>query len=99
MRPSIHEATPKALVRLRHDYHVRVLVPCYKEDTSILQRTCACALACQLPPGCSRTVYLCDDGKSPDKRKWCVLGLTGNTGPFLVWAAAGAALRPKDKGC
>ena len=72
VRPSIHEATPKPLMRLRHDYHVRILVPCYKEDTSILQRTCACALACQMPPGCSRTVYLCDDGKSPEKRKWCV---------------------------
>lgn len=56
---------------LRHNYHVRVLVPCYKEDLNILKRTCACALAAYLPPGCSRTVYLCDDGKDPMKRKWC----------------------------
>ena len=24
----------------------------------------------QLPEGCSRTIYLCDDGKDPKKRKW-----------------------------
>lgn len=23
-----------------------------------------------LPPGCSATVYLCDDGRDPKKRKW-----------------------------
>ena len=52
------------------DYHVRICVPCYKEDLAILQRTCACALAALLPEGCSRTVYLLDDGKDADKRKW-----------------------------
>lgn len=25
-----------------------------------------------LPAGCSRTVYLCDDGKNKQKRKWCL---------------------------
>ena len=25
----------------------------------------------ELPRGCSRTIYLCDDGKDPKKRKWC----------------------------
>lgn len=55
---------------LRHPYHVRVLVPCYKEDLAILKRTICCALAAYLPPGCARTVYLCDDGKDPFKRKW-----------------------------
>ena len=28
-------------------------------------------LAAELPGGCSRTVYLLDDGKQRDKRKWC----------------------------
>lgn len=23
-----------------------------------------------LPEGCARTIYLCDDGKDPKKRKW-----------------------------
>ena len=23
-----------------------------------------------LPEGCNRTIYLCDDGKDPRKRKW-----------------------------
>ena len=59
--------------RLRHPYHVRVLVPCYKEDINILKRTCCCALAAYLPPDCSRTVYLCDDGKDTLKRKWYAL--------------------------
>jgi len=24
----------------------------------------------KLPAGCDRTIYLCDDGKEPSKRKW-----------------------------
>jgi hypothetical protein len=109
---------------LLHDYHVRVLLPCYRETpemvrsgtckgTSSIQllelknaltrharcvlhicwwaarpfqptlctapplhvhpslqiRTTAQAvLAAHLPPGCRRTVYVCDDGKDPVKR-------------------------------
>ena len=30
------------------------------------------ALDAPLPAGCSRTVYLCDDGKNKQKRKWCL---------------------------
>ena len=30
------------------------------------------ALDAPLPAGCSRTVYLCDDGKHKQKRKWCL---------------------------
>ena len=70
----IYGEAPPDLGRLRQGYHVRVCVPCYKEDLLILQRTCACALAALLPAGCSRTVYLLDDGKDPDKRKWCAPG-------------------------
>lgn len=51
-------------------YHVRVLVPCYKESLEILARTCTAALDAVLPEGCSRTVYLCDDGGDATKRKW-----------------------------
>ena len=30
------------------------------------------ALTAPLPAGCSRTVYLCDDGRDRRKRKWCL---------------------------
>lgn len=57
-------------VQVRYPYHVRVLVPCYKESLEILRRTIMAAYDAQLPEGCHRTIYLCDDGKDPKKRKW-----------------------------
>jgi len=48
-----------------------VLVPCYKESLDIVAKTLEAALAAELPAGCARTVYLLDDGKQRDKRKWC----------------------------
>ena len=57
-------------VQTRLPYHVRVCVPCYKEDLEILRRTILAAYDALLPAGCSRTIYLCDDGKDPRKRKW-----------------------------
>ena len=55
---------------MKLNYHVRVLIPCYKEDLDIVQKTVAAALDATLPAGCARTVYLCDDGKDPEKRAW-----------------------------
>jgi len=52
-------------------YHVRVLIPCYKEDLAIVRRTIMAAYDSLLPAGCARTIYLCDDGKDPKKRKFC----------------------------
>lgn len=52
-------------------YHVRVLVPCYKEPLEITARTVQAAYNARLPAGCDLTIYLCDDGKDPQKRKWC----------------------------
>ena len=57
-------------LQVRLPYHVRVCVPCYKEDLEILRRTILAAYDALLPAGCSRTIYLCDDGKDPRKRKW-----------------------------
>ena len=51
-------------------YHVRVMVPCYKEELEIIRRTLMAAYDATLPEGCNRTIYLCDDGKDPRKRKW-----------------------------
>ena len=52
-------------------YHIRVLVPCYKEPLEIVARTVQAAYNAKLPAGCDATMYLCDDGKDPQKRKWC----------------------------
>ena len=50
---------------------MRVLVPCYKEDLAIVRRTIMAAYDAALPTGCARTIYFCDDGKDPKKRKFC----------------------------
>ena len=50
-------------------YHVRVLIPCYKESVPIVSKTCKAAFDALLPAGCRRTIYLCDDGKDPQKCK------------------------------
>ena len=61
--------------RVLAPYHLRVLVPCYKESLEIVAKTLTAALGAELPGGCSRTVYLLDDGKQRDKRKWCARSL------------------------
>lgn len=71
--PSTAAETDEAsgLPRVACAYHVRVLVPCYKESLDILRRTVVAARDAPLPLGCAgKTVYLCDDGRDPKKRKW-----------------------------
>ena len=49
-------------VRSELPYHVRVVIPCYKEPLDVIQKTVLAALYAQLPTGCSRTgglLYLC----------------------------------------
>ena len=70
--------------RVLAPYHLRVLVPCYKESLEIVAKTLTAALAAELPGGCSRTVYLLDDGKQRDKRKWCAC----SPAHVLCWARA-----------
>ena len=53
-------------------YHIRVLVPCYREDLEIVQRTVLAALDADLPAGCGRTVYLCDDGRVRGLAGYCL---------------------------
>ena len=73
--PSRHDSSPhpavpddKGTQPLLADYHVRVLLPCYREDLELVQATVVAAMAAALPPGCKRTVYLCDDGRDPAKQ-------------------------------
>ena len=69
--PTLDSDSPTpGMPRVALPYHVRVLVPCYKEDLDIVQRTIAAAAAAPLPAGCARTVYLCDDGKDRAKKDW-----------------------------
>ncbi len=74
---------------MRLAYHVRVLVPCYREELEIVARTVLAALAADLPASCARTVYLCDDGKArrpgADAAGCIVAGIT-TSGIFRAWA-------------
>jgi cellulose synthase/poly-beta-1,6-N-acetylglucosamine synthase-like glycosyltransferase len=49
---------------------VRVLIPCYKESLGTVSATISAALEADLPPGVTRELYLCDDGKDAEKRAW-----------------------------
>lgn len=44
---------------------------CGAEDIDIVRRTIMAAYDAPLPVGCQRTIYVCDDGKDPKKRKFC----------------------------
>ena len=69
--PSRDAAHTQAL----HPYHIRVLIPTYKETLEIVAKTVHAAYNAPLPSSCLRTIYVCDDGKDASKRKWCALRL------------------------
>ena len=50
-------------------FHVRVLVPCYKESVDLVEETVVAALNGYLPKNTRRTLYLCDDGNDATKRQ------------------------------
>lgn len=50
-------------------YNIRVLIPCYKEDLKIVMATVEAIKNAALPAGCTRTIYVCDDGNSKHKRR------------------------------
>ena len=52
-------------------YHIRVLIPCYREPLQIVVKTINAAYDAVLPAGCHRTIYVCDDGKDPKLRRFC----------------------------
>lgn len=49
---------------------IRVLVPCYKEGLDILKPTVTGALTAPVPEGYTKHVYMLDDGRDEEKRKW-----------------------------
>lgn len=36
-------------------YHIRVIIPCYKEPLDVIQKTVTAALVAPIPDGCLRT--------------------------------------------
>lgn len=47
----IEEGSVPEVALVDHRYHIRVLVPCYKESLELVQRTVTAALDAQLPKG------------------------------------------------
>jgi hypothetical protein len=41
-----------------------------QESLAVITNTVTAALAAEVPPGVTRTVYLCDDGKDPAKKEF-----------------------------
>lgn len=39
-----------------------------QEPLGVVRATLEAVLDASLPPGCTRTVYLCDDGADPEKK-------------------------------
>jgi len=54
----------------RRKYHIRTLIPSYKESLAIIKKTIMACKQADLPPGTVQTIYLCDDGKDKKKRDW-----------------------------
>ena len=54
-----------ASLPLSRPFHVRVLLPCYRESLELFQATVNACIHAELPTGCRRTVYICDDGNDP----------------------------------
>ena len=48
----------------------QVLVPCYTEALEIVTETVWAARMAELPPGCTATVWLLDDGHDAAKAAW-----------------------------
>lgn len=50
----IEEGSVPEVAKVAHHYHIRVLVPCYRESLELVQRTVTAALGAQLPTNCRR---------------------------------------------
>ena len=59
-----------ALRRTERKYHIRVLIPCYKENLEIVSHTVMACYYAPVPVNCKKTIYVLDDGNDPNKEKW-----------------------------
>ena len=71
-------------MQVEQPYHVRVLVPTYKETLDIVAKTVHAAYNAPMPVGCLRTIYVCDDGKDSSKRRWWEILAS----PVIAWNSA-----------
>jgi hypothetical protein len=62
------EAPKRLLEANDYDFHVQILVPCCTEPLDCVQETLLAAIAARLPRGCTKALWLCDDGADPAKR-------------------------------
>jgi hypothetical protein len=60
--PRAYVPQAELLCANRYSFHVVVIVPCYFEPLELVRLTVLAAAAAALPPGCSREIWLCDDG-------------------------------------
>lgn len=58
------------LSRTIRKYHIRVLIPCFKESLEIVSHTVMAAYYAPIPVNCVKTIYVLDDGSDPAKEKW-----------------------------
>ena len=68
--PAIEAASKGQSATTILNYHVRVVIPCYKEPLEVVSKTFMAAMYATLPVNCCRTVYLLDDGRDADKRRF-----------------------------
>lgn len=80
--PLRYDEDNPGLTKVEHMYHVRVLIPCYKESLELVGKVVQALYNGLLPDGVARTIYLCDDGKDPKKRKWCE-----QMGPEIIYVS------------
>lgn len=57
-------AHPPLQVRTALNYHIRVVVPCYKEPLDVIQKTVTAALVAPIPTNCSRTGGWAEAGRT-----------------------------------
>lgn len=68
--PAIEAANKGQSATTILNYHVRIVIPCYKEPLEVISKTFMAAMYATLPANCRRTVYLLDDGRYADKRRF-----------------------------
>ncbi|KAK9834108.1 hypothetical protein WJX84_003052 [Apatococcus fuscideae] len=76
--PTVPDAAPS------QPYNIRVLIPCYTEDTAMVLDTARAALQAWTPPGCTKTVYLCNDNKDDQARHVRKQGMAEMGGQYMA---------------
>lgn len=62
-RPQTYIDQADLLYYNRYSFHVICIIPCYNEALRLVAPTVLAAAAAALPPGCTKEIWLCDDGQ------------------------------------